>query len=67
MRIMFFFNWIIDGIQITIIFNQFISTCTLGSTLKNSCWKGANKNSFSFVQMRDDVVYVNPCFLTLVK
>ncbi len=27
---------------------------------KNSCWRGANKNSFSFVQMRDNVIYVNP-------
>jgi hypothetical protein len=33
---------------------------------KNSCWKGANKNDFSFVQMWDNVVCVHPCFKTLV-
>jgi hypothetical protein len=29
---------------------------------KFSCWKGAKKNSFSFVQMQNNVIYVNPCF-----
>jgi hypothetical protein len=41
-----FFNWEINGIQVAMIFYLFISTCTLGSTLKISCWRELTKIVF---------------------
>jgi hypothetical protein len=38
----------------------------LESTYKFSRWRGVNKNKNKIVQMKDNDVYVNPCFLMLV-
>jgi len=34
--------------------------------IKKFILEGNNKNSFPFIQMYDNVVYVKPCFLTLM-
>jgi hypothetical protein len=44
-----------------------ISICIFGSTYKFSCWRGVNKSNFSFVRMWDNVIYVNPCSITLTR
>jgi len=56
-----------NGIQVAIVHNFFISIFNLEITSKNSCWKKTNKIYFSFIWMPNKEVYVSPYFLTLVS
>ncbi len=49
-----------NGIQVAIVHNFFISIFNLEITSKNSCWKKNNKNLFFFCLNANKVIYVSP-------
>ncbi len=67
MKIMFFYYWQINGIQVTIVFNLFIFICIIGSTYKFSCWKGIDNFIYFWFRCEIMLYMLTHVFLTLVE